>query len=258
MKVTGGNPEKIAVTFFWPTVEPSVHTVLAKPFGSVTTLVGLTLPPPAPTTQVMGLPPTPLPLSSSRRTTRGLASTDPMPPFWASPETRTSAVGLAGSAVCVKLTGVSPAEEAWACWLPDELPSTRSAAARPFASVTMVSGLIEPPPVTVQSTCTPAAGLPSASVTRTTSESGSAEPTAAVWLSPLAISSSAPAPDMAEALKVTTSPAGRWSPWTVASTRCCPAPPPSVQLLAASPSDPVKVLPGVTLPPPASTAKVMD
>ena len=115
---------------------------------------------------------------------------------------------------------------------------------------------MEPPPPTAQVTSTPATGLPSASVTRTTSESGSADPTAAVWLSPLTTTSCAPAPETAVALKLTLRVAGTPVPVTFAVTRCCPAAGPRVQVAEAWPFGPVVALPGVTCPPPASIVKL--
>ncbi len=214
-------------------------------------VAGLGEPPPVPTTQLIALPPTPLPLSSTRRTTRESASCAPTAPVCVLPDTRTSEVGFAGSAVCVKVTEASPTEEACAVCGPEALPSTRSAAAVPSAPLDTLAGLMDPPPTTAHCTSTPATGLPRSSVTRTTSESARAEPTAATWLLPLTSSSSAPTPETAEALKFTS----RSSPLTWALTRCWPAVVPSVQVADAVPSSPVWTLAGDTWPPPASIAK---
>src|SRR5207248_2874332 len=163
VKGTEGTPEKTALRRFEPAPGPSVHCVLARPFGLVLTVAGLTEPPPVATIQVIGFPPTPLPLASCSRTTSESASGAPAEPVWASPETRTSVVGFAASAVCVKLTALRPTEEASAVCTPATFPSTRSAPALPSASVRTAPGLIEPPPPTVHWTVAPATGLPNPS-----------------------------------------------------------------------------------------------
>src|SRR5512143_4073479 len=138
-----------------------VQRVTAYPCGVVTALTGSTDPSPLPTTQVTGRPPTPLPLGSTSRTTRESGSWNPAGALCPSPETMSRLVGLAGTAVWLKVTGepASPAAVAWADWAPDDGPSTRSAAARPSVPVTTVVGAIEPPPETLQLTSTPATGL---------------------------------------------------------------------------------------------------
>ena len=134
-----------------------VHRVMANPFTSVTLLTGVTEPALAGTTQVTCRPPMPLPLSSRSRTTRSSATSNPPGAIWSSPETSSSTVGLAGTAVWVKVTGepVNPSTVARADTGPAVGPSTRSAAARPASSVSTVTGSIEPPPVTDQVTSTP-------------------------------------------------------------------------------------------------------
>ena len=52
---------------------PNVQLVCAKPVGLVVTFCGLTEPLPRAASQVIALPPTPFPLSSTRRTTSGSA-----------------------------------------------------------------------------------------------------------------------------------------------------------------------------------------
>ena len=178
---TEGTPEKTALRRLEAVVlGPSVHCVLARPFGLVLTVTGLTEPPPVATTQVIGFPPTPLPLESSSRTTSESARGAPAAPLCPSPETRTSVVGFAAAAVWVKLTEFSPTDEACALCGPATFPNTRSAAALPSLSVSTAPGLIEPPPATAHWTVAPATGLPCSSTTRTTSESCSAEFTGAV------------------------------------------------------------------------------
>ena len=59
----------------------------------------------------------------------------------------------------------------------------------------------------------PATGFPSASITRATSESGSAELTDPVCSLPLAISICVAAPDTAWAVSATSSPSGASPPW---------------------------------------------
>src|SRR5882724_2772106 len=100
------------------------------------------------TTQVTGLPPTPLPLSSTSRTSRVSAKRNPAGALWPSPDTYTSEVGFAGSAVWVNVTGepARPVAAAWEVWVPEDEPSTRSAAASPSAPLVTLAGLIEPPP----------------------------------------------------------------------------------------------------------------
>src|SRR6185295_15991920 len=138
-----------------PAFGPSVHRVQANPLGLVVAVAGLGEPPPVPTTQLIALPPTPFPLSSTRRTTRDSASWAPTAPVCALPDTSRSEVGFAGSAVCVKVTEASPAEEACAVCGPEALPSTRSAAAVPSAPIETLAGLMDPPPPTVHWTSTP-------------------------------------------------------------------------------------------------------
>src|SRR4029453_13027773 len=104
----------------------SVHRVQANPLGLVVEVAGLGEPPPVPMTQLIALPPTPFPLPATRRQTRESVSWAPTAPVCPLPDTRTSEVGFAGSAVWVKVTEVSPAEEACAVCGPDALPSTRS------------------------------------------------------------------------------------------------------------------------------------
>jgi hypothetical protein len=108
---TEGSPENTALTSFEPAEAPRVHWVWANPVALVVEVTGLTDPAPVPTTQVIAFPPTPLPLSSSSRTTSESASGAPTEPLCASPETRISAVGFAAIAVWVKVTVGSPADD---------------------------------------------------------------------------------------------------------------------------------------------------
>ncbi len=96
---TEGTPENTAFRRLVTAAGPSVHWVLAKPLGLVVAVPGLTDPPPVPTTQLIALPPTPLPLSSTRRTVSESGSAAPAAPVCPSPATRSSEVGFAGVAV---------------------------------------------------------------------------------------------------------------------------------------------------------------
>ena len=168
------------------------------------------------------------------------------------------AVGFAGTAVWLNVTGepLKPATVAWAACAPAVAPSTRSAAASPSASVSTVTGEIEPPPVTLQLTSTPATGLPSWSVVFTTSESESAEFTGPVWSSPETPASTLPLPAMAVAWK-DTSRLVVAPPRRVCTRRSwSPTLGPSVQAAAALPAEFVFVVAGVTVPPPLPMLKL--
>ena len=258
VNTTGGSPENTALTVCGPTAAGMVHRVLARPLGSVWTLTGLTDPEPAGTTQVMGRPPIPLPFGSSRRTTRSRATSNPAGALWPSPDTSTSAVGLAGAAVWLNSTGepVKPSTVACADCAPAVGPSTRSAAASPSAPVSTVTGEIEPPPLTLHVTSTLATGFPSASVAFTTSESASAEFTGPVWSSPLTPASTLPLPATAVAVNETSS--GPPSPPLIvrAFSSWAPAVPPRVQVALARPFASVVTASGSTEPPPLAMTKV--
>src|SRR6266508_1547083 len=74
---TDGTPEKTAFITLETALGPRVHRVQANPLGLVVVVAGLGEPPPVPTTQLIALPPTPFPLSSTRRTTRESARVAP-------------------------------------------------------------------------------------------------------------------------------------------------------------------------------------
>jgi hypothetical protein len=61
VKVAVPTPDTTALTVLVPTDEPSVQRVLALPSASVVVFCGVTLPPPAPITQVTARPTTALP-----------------------------------------------------------------------------------------------------------------------------------------------------------------------------------------------------
>ncbi len=191
-----------------------VQRVTANPCGVVTEFTGSTEPSPEPTTQVTARPPTPLSFWSTSCTTSESASWNPAGALWPSPEIFTSRLGVAGTAVWMNVRGDpwSPAAVAWADSAPELPPSTRSAAARPSSPVTTTSGEMEPPPLALQWTSMPATGFPPASITRATSESGSAELTAPVCSLPLAIWISVAAPDTACAVSATSTPSGASPP----------------------------------------------
>ena len=77
---TDGTPENTALIRLDPVFGPKVHRGQASPVGLVVVVAGLAEPPPLPTTQLIALPPTPLPLSSTRRTTSESASCAPTAP----------------------------------------------------------------------------------------------------------------------------------------------------------------------------------
>src|SRR3954467_5480132 len=94
-----------------------------------------------------------------------------------------------GVAVDTKVTGdpSSPDTVAVVVCSPDVAPSTRCTEACPWESVFRLSFDTVPPPCAVQSTLTPATGLPASSVTRTTRGLGRGCCTGPLWPLPLAI-----------------------------------------------------------------------
>ena len=111
----------------------------------------------------------------------------------------TTVVAIVPCAVAVKVTGepIRPVLVTVTDCAPGVMPSVHTARARPLTSEVVVWPEREPPPVaTVQASATPPTGLPSESVTTTTSFCGNAAPAAPVCAFPLSaeITRAAPGP----------------------------------------------------------------
>src|SRR5690349_22059429 len=121
-------PDTTALTEFAPAFGPSVHAALVRPVASVTDVVGVTLPPPAPTTHATATEATGLLLASSTWTTRSLGSSVLTGPVWLSPETIDTPEAAPGVAVAVNVTGepARPSTVAKVCCGPAVPPSVRS------------------------------------------------------------------------------------------------------------------------------------
>jgi hypothetical protein len=158
------------------------------------------------------------------------------------------------TAVASNLTGVSPATVAVTWFAPGDGPILQRVLEVPLLSVAVVFGATVPPPaVTAHVIVAPVIGLAPESVTRTVGAAGNS--VSAVPLCPLpdTIAMLAGGPATAVASNV----AGASTP-TVAVTLFAPSVSPSAQLVAARPALSVKLVAGVTVPLPATTAQLTD
>ena len=251
LKVSGlpVSPAEVAVTVFAPTTGPRVQAVsVAMPAALVAIgVVGRMFPPPPVTAKATDTPATGLPLMSVTLTDGGAAAGWPAVSVCVVAELARSVVAAADVPVAWKVTE-NPDELAMRELPPATVPSVQRVAARPLTSVVADVGLVVPAPVAIAKvTLRPGTPLPLPSSRRTTNDSGTALPAAAVWLSPEALISEAGAAGNAVIVKATGDPL---SPAAVAVAPCGPAAAPSVRRVAAVPTVPVVLDAGLTVPPP--------
>ena len=168
VKVTGASPATVTSTVLGPGVRPRVRMVAARPWASVVAAVAERVPPPAVTAKVTATPAIGEPSWSSRETTRGAARGEPLDPCCSSPPTLSRVVG-ADRVRAEKVTASRSLTMASTVFRPGALPRVRVVAARPRASVSLVSTDRDPPPPMIRKrTRTPSRGSPFWSLTSMT------------------------------------------------------------------------------------------
>ncbi len=182
-------PEDAAAVLV-PVVDPRVSVLKARPALSVVAVVGVTLPPPAVTVNVILTPETGFPPASVALTTNGLASLCPTVPVCPFPltETRVVATGAAPLPVAVKVNGlpVSEPEDAVTVLTPAVAPRVSVVDANPEASLVAEAADKDPEPLaTAKFTTVPDTPKPAWSVTCTVKGLANRVPTVPDWLLPL-------------------------------------------------------------------------
>src|SRR6266498_1935159 len=161
-----------------------------------------------------------------------------------------------GRAVARKFRGLAT-PVAWTAWVlsaPVRVPSVHCVDATPFAAVSDVSGVTEPPPsITLQVIVTLATGLLKSSVTFTANEAGSVAPTVSFCRSPPALVIFEAPPTVAVMVKVTV--VGVPLRVAVAVVVWVPGVTPSVRVVVAWPLTSVEDEVGLTEPPPDAAAQ---